>query len=178
MQFDSQSFIIVETTFESASLCENDMVFCPKRWWEGRVGSVIMLVAFLTHGSVYCKFQSCWRETSVFFSASVTILCRELQLATVQFPDQIAMVPLSFHWWGVSLVFIGSGDVAELSGWELWCRWTISGHLWCALRNWVVDPLQLQFPFLKSTTISFVFSTFTGRLLWPYQVASCSTSSL
>lgn len=51
-----------------------------------------------------------------FFPTSVTVLCRELQLATVEFQDQMVNVPQSFHWWGVSLVFTLSGDVAELSG--------------------------------------------------------------
>ena len=44
-----------------------------KRWWEGLEGSVIMVMAFFTHRSVYMS-DIRGSETPMIFSAALTIL--------------------------------------------------------------------------------------------------------
>lgn len=56
-----------------------------KRWWE-----VIILVAFLTHLPM-CMLVVKGREIPVVFSAALSILCWDLELAAVQFPHQTVM---------------------------------------------------------------------------------------
>lgn len=162
-----------------------------KRWWGRWEVPVIMFVAFLTHRSVYVSVMlervtwDFFQLLSLFSAGNSTgqqlYSSRTRQWCSVPGCSRWFFCRMLSLWLLVVFAFFRLQVKMLLSFLDESCGLVGQFRNFVLLTLSTAVPLMVSGgcthqPFLKSTTISFVFSTFRERLL--YHVASCSTSCL